>query len=133
MEVFGQFRQDAMPLLHLSSQVFGLEPGAFGQDAGAIFVALDTHALAAANVGEGDSSEMRRVGDDGIERQLRFVGPLAKPLGRLGLAGLVIEDDFAGRFSVDECGIDAVYAYVEMEWADPNVAQGFFARLHAEG
>src|ERR1019366_87829 len=116
VEVFGERGEDVTPLMDLRLEAVGLKLGGLGQDAVVGLAAVDAHVLAAADAGEGDGGESRSGGDDGVERELRCVWARGEPVGGVGWAGLVVEDDFARRLAgvaFSECKVDAVDANVE--------------------
>ena len=83
VKIFGQRGKHAAPFVDLGCQAGSIQLRVLGQDAVAGLVAEETHIFAWTDAGEGDSGEMLRVGDDGVERELGRVGSIAEPVRRL--------------------------------------------------
>ena len=89
---------------------------------------------------------MWRHGDDGVERELRRVGPVAQPVGGGGRAGLVVENDLAGAlvlcsvaiaclFRAEGVATQSTRSTRMLRRSGPiwNIVEGLFARLDGEG
>src|ERR1700731_4801290 len=103
VEVFGEPGEDATPLLDLLVERLEGKPGRLGGEvAGSELrggVAVPPHLLAGGDTGERDGGE-RRLGEHGVERELRLVGALGQPVLVAGVAGLVVDEDVAGLAGV---------------------------------